>query len=204
MYLDDLPSVRITDMRRSGALRSDMGRVAVTLQGQDDALVSIEVGVAAFVCVQAASSCNSSADFADGALRSFACMLVASYAGAALAFATGVRASLRCAAPCKGLSGSRRHGSIGGPVSRRPGRTMERRASSWRRYVDVRPWCVGISQGVYSPGSKQSWDRRRCRDTRLLKSLRVVKISRSLAKRVLAESLGNIERAGDGLGVPSP
>ena len=34
MYLDDLPSTRVTDMRRSGALTPEMTHIAVTLQGE--------------------------------------------------------------------------------------------------------------------------------------------------------------------------
>jgi hypothetical protein len=46
MYLDELPSVRVTELRRSGALSPQMTRVAVTLQGEDGTAVSSEIGVA--------------------------------------------------------------------------------------------------------------------------------------------------------------
>ena len=45
MRLDELPSVPVIDLRRSRALMLDMSRVAVTLQGDDDAPVSTQVGV---------------------------------------------------------------------------------------------------------------------------------------------------------------
>jgi hypothetical protein len=46
MYLDELPSVRVTELRRSGALTPKVTHVAVTLQGDDGAPVSKQVGVA--------------------------------------------------------------------------------------------------------------------------------------------------------------
>jgi hypothetical protein len=48
MYLDQLPCVRVTDLRRSAALTSDMTHIAVTLQGDDGAGVSSEVRVVHF------------------------------------------------------------------------------------------------------------------------------------------------------------
>jgi hypothetical protein len=45
MYIDELPSVGIADLRRSGELTPGMECVAVTLQETADAPVSTEVGV---------------------------------------------------------------------------------------------------------------------------------------------------------------
>jgi hypothetical protein len=48
MYLDHLPLIRVSDMRRSGALTPKMTHVAVTLQGDDDVTVSTEVTLVCF------------------------------------------------------------------------------------------------------------------------------------------------------------
>jgi hypothetical protein len=80
VYLDEFPSVRITDIRRSGNLTPDSDCVAVTLQGSDGTPISTEVAVVRFRSAPAASSCNSSADVAAGALRSCDCMQLASCA----------------------------------------------------------------------------------------------------------------------------
>jgi hypothetical protein len=48
----------------------------------------------AYACAQGASSCNSSADIAAGALKSFICTQVTICADAVPAFATGARARL--------------------------------------------------------------------------------------------------------------
>jgi hypothetical protein len=98
MYLDELPSVRVTGMRRSGALTPDATRIAVTLQGDDGVPVSTKVGVARVRMRLAPFSCNSSGDIAAGALKSFDCMRVVQCADAAPGFATGASASLRFAA----------------------------------------------------------------------------------------------------------
>jgi hypothetical protein len=48
MHLGELPSVRITELRRSGTITPDMACIAVTIEGNDGALVSTEVGVVHF------------------------------------------------------------------------------------------------------------------------------------------------------------
>jgi hypothetical protein len=48
MYLDHLPSIRVSDMRRSGALTMDMAQIRVTLQGTDGTTISTDVGVVRF------------------------------------------------------------------------------------------------------------------------------------------------------------
>jgi hypothetical protein len=104
MYLDDLPSTRVTDMRRSGALTPEMTRVTVTLQRDEGVPISTEVSVAHVRMHSSGCFCSSSADRVAGALKSFDCMQVASCAGVAPACATGARASLLFAAPSIGSS----------------------------------------------------------------------------------------------------
>jgi hypothetical protein len=103
MYLDDLPSTRVTDMRRSGAVTPEMTHIAVTLQGDSGTSIYDRRDECAR-CSLAVSSCNSSADRVAGALKSFDCMQVASCAGVAPACATGARASLLSVEPNIGSS----------------------------------------------------------------------------------------------------
>jgi hypothetical protein len=110
MYLDQLLSVRVTDMRRSGALIPRMTRITATLQGDDGASVSDEVGVVRFrmrsggVFLQfICGHCGRRAQV----LRLYAGRILC---GRCTAFATCAGASLRFAAPGVGLSGLRRHG----------------------------------------------------------------------------------------------
>jgi hypothetical protein len=48
MYLDELKSIRVTELRRSGALTPDTTGIAITLPGDDGVPVSTEVAV---VCI---------------------------------------------------------------------------------------------------------------------------------------------------------
>jgi hypothetical protein len=61
MYLDQLPSIRVTELRRSGGLTPDMTRTAVTLQGDDGTPVSSEVQVVRVRMMSRVVSRNSSA-----------------------------------------------------------------------------------------------------------------------------------------------
>jgi hypothetical protein len=101
-------SVRVTDMRRSGALTLDMDRVAVTLQGDDGAPVSTEVGVVPFRMRSGSVFLHLRALWS--ALKSFGCM----HAGLCWR-CTGpflVRGKVRRARHRS--SGSRRRGSTAG------------------------------------------------------------------------------------------
>jgi hypothetical protein len=48
MYLDELPCVRVTDLRRSSAMTPSMSAIAVTLYEEEGAPVSAEVGIVRF------------------------------------------------------------------------------------------------------------------------------------------------------------
>jgi hypothetical protein len=128
MYLDQLPSVRVTDMRRSGALTPDMASVAVTIQGRDGVPVSSEVGVLRvrmpsgsvflqFLC----GSCGKRAQV----LRLHAGRIMCSRCTGLRYWSEGKPAVRRAQHRIERLKAMRFHG---GPVSHRPGRTMERRA----------------------------------------------------------------------------
>jgi hypothetical protein len=128
MYLDELPSVRVTDMRRSGALTPGLDRVTVTLHGNDGALVSSEVGVARipmrsgvvflqFIC----GSCGRRAQV----LRLHADRIVCGRCTGLRYWCEGKPAVRRAQHRIERLKTTRFHG---GPVTRRPGRTMERRS----------------------------------------------------------------------------
>ena len=128
MYLDQLPSVRVTDMRRSGALKPDLDRVAVTLHGNDGVLVSSEVRVvrvrmrSGVVFVQ--FICGSCARRAQ-VLRLHAGRLMCGRCTGLRYWCEGKSAVRRAQHRIERLKVTRFHGD---PVSRRPGHTMERRA----------------------------------------------------------------------------
>jgi hypothetical protein len=155
MYLDELPSVRVTGLRRSGALTPNMTRVAVTLQGGDGTPVSSEVGVVRvrmrsgvifvqFLC----GSCGRRARI----LRLHAGHITCGRCTGLRYWCEGKPAVRRAQRRIEHLKATRFHG---GPVSRRPGRTMERRAqltASLRRSEAVvrrhRAGCILVALGV--------------------------------------------------------
>jgi hypothetical protein len=128
MYIDELPSVRIADLRRSGELTPGMECVAVTLQEAADASVSTEVGVIhvlmrsggfflQFIC----GRCGRRAQV----LRLHADRIMCGRCTGLRYWCEGKPAVRRAQHRIEQLKTTRFHG---GPVSRRPGRTMERRA----------------------------------------------------------------------------
>jgi hypothetical protein len=128
MYLDELPSVRVNDMRRSSVLTPDLDRVAVTLQSDDGASVSTEVGVVPvrmrsgglflkFIC----GSCGRRAQV----LRLHAGRIMCGRCTGLRYWCEGKPAIRRAQHRIERLKTTRFHG---GPVSQRPGRTIERRA----------------------------------------------------------------------------
>jgi hypothetical protein len=128
MYVDDLPSVRIADIRRSGDLTPDMDCVAVTLQGDDGSSLSANVGVVRFrmrsggVFLQfICGRCGQRAQV----LRLHAGRIICSRCTRLRYWCEGKPAVRRAQHRIERLKATRFHGS---PVSRRPGRTMERRA----------------------------------------------------------------------------
>jgi hypothetical protein len=145
MYLDPLPSVRITDVRRSGALTPDVTRVAVMLQRDDGAPVSAEVGVVRvrmrsgavflqFIC----GRCSRRAQV----LRLSAGHIMCGRCTGLRYWCEGKRAVGRARHRIERLKASRFHGD---PVSRRPGRTMERRAELMASLRPTKPPCVVFS-----------------------------------------------------------
>jgi hypothetical protein len=128
MYLDELPSVRITDIRRSGDLTPDMDHIAVTFQGNEGAPVSTEVAVRSFrmrsggVFLQfICGRCGRRARV----LRLHEPHIVCGRCTGLRYWCEGKPAVRRAQHRVERLKATRFHG---GPVSRRPGRTMERRA----------------------------------------------------------------------------
>jgi hypothetical protein len=127
MHVDELPSFRITDMRRSGALTLGMTRVTVTLQA-DGTPVSTEVGVA---CIKMRSGsvflqficryCGRRAQV----LRLYAGRITCGRCTGLRYRCEGKPALHRAQQRIERLKATRFHG---GPVSSRAGRTMERRA----------------------------------------------------------------------------
>jgi hypothetical protein len=128
MYLDKLPSVRVADMRRSGDLTPDMAHIAVTLQGGDGVPVSTEVGIVRirmrsggvflqFIC----GCCGRRAQV----LRLHAGRILCGRCTGLRYWCEGKPAVRRARHRIERLKAMRFHG---GPVTRRPGRTMERRA----------------------------------------------------------------------------
>jgi hypothetical protein len=128
MYLDELPSVRVTEMRRSGALTLDMSCVLVTLQAADCAAVTAIIGVIR-ICMRSG-----------GVFLQFICghcgrraQVLRLHAGSIMCGrCTGLRywcegkpEVRRAQHRIEHLKATRFHD---GPVSSRPGRTMERRA----------------------------------------------------------------------------
>jgi hypothetical protein len=136
MYLHQLPSIRVTEFRRSSALTPDITRTAVTLQGDDGTPVSSEVRVARvrmrsgvvflqFICRQ----CGRRAQV----LRLHAGRIMCGRCTGLRYWCEGKPAVRRAQHRIERLKTTRFHG---GPVSGRPGRTMERRiqlAASLRR-----------------------------------------------------------------------
>jgi hypothetical protein len=128
MYLDKIRLVRVTDMRGSGPLTLDMDRVAVTLQGDDGAPVSTEVGVVPvrmrpgnvflqFIC----GSCGRRTQVP----RLHAGRTLCGRCTGLRYFCEG-KPAVRCAQRrIERLKATRFNG---GPGSHRPGRSMERRA----------------------------------------------------------------------------
>jgi hypothetical protein len=128
MYLDHLPSIRVSDMRRSGALTTDMACVPVTLQGNDAVPVSTEVGVVRirmrsggvflqFIC----GHCGRRAQV----LRLHAGRIMCGRCTGLRYWCEGKPAVRRAQHRIERLKATRFHG---GPVSGRVGRSMERRA----------------------------------------------------------------------------
>ena len=125
MYLDKLPSTRVADLRRSGALTLNMTRVVLTLQENEGAPVSAKVvrfrmrsgGVfLQFIC----GSCGRRAQV----LRLHADRIVCGRCTGLRYWCEGKPAVRRAQHRIERLKAMRFHG---GPVSHRPGRTMERR-----------------------------------------------------------------------------
>jgi hypothetical protein len=128
MYLDELPSVRVTDMRRSGALTREMTRVAVTLKGDSGVPVSAQVGVVRFrmrsggVFLQfICGACCRRAQV----LRLYAGSIMCGRCTGLRYWCEGKPALRRAKHRVDRLLATRFHG---GAVTGRPGRTMERRA----------------------------------------------------------------------------
>jgi hypothetical protein len=128
VYLDELPSIRVTDMRRSGALTLDMTRVAVTLQEDSGAPVSAQVSVVRFrmrsggfflqvIC----GRCGRRARV----LRLYEAHIMCGRCTGLRYWCEGKPAVRRAQHRIERLTATRFHG---GSVSHRPGRTMERRA----------------------------------------------------------------------------
>ena len=128
MYLDHLPSIRVSDMRRSGALTMDMAQIRVTLQGSDGTPISTEVGVVRFrmrsggVFLQfICGRCGRRAQV----LRLHADRIMCGRCTGLRYWCEGKPALRRAQHRVESLKATRFHG---GPVSQRPGRMMERRA----------------------------------------------------------------------------
>jgi len=128
MHLDELPSVRVSDMRRSDSLTLDMDHLTVTLQGTDGLLVSAKVGVIRirmrsggiflqFIC----GLCSRRAQV----LRLHADRIMCGRCTGLRYWCEGKPAVRRAQHRVESLKATRFHG---GPVSQRPGRMMERRA----------------------------------------------------------------------------
>jgi uncharacterized Zn finger protein (UPF0148 family) len=128
MHLDQLPSVRVTEMRRTGTLTLDVDRLTVTLQGVDGLSVSTELDVVRirmrsggvflqFIC----GRCGRRAQV----LRLHAGRIMCGRCTGLRYWCEGKPAVRRAQHRIERLKATRFHG---GPVNRRPGRTMERRA----------------------------------------------------------------------------
>jgi len=121
MDLGHLPSIRVSDMRRSAALTMHMAQIRVTLQGSDGTQISTEVGVVRFrmrsggVFLQFIWGCCGQ--------RAQVLQLHESGIMCGRVFAIGAKASQRFVA-IERLKAMRFHG---GPVTQCPGRMMERR-----------------------------------------------------------------------------
>jgi uncharacterized Zn finger protein (UPF0148 family) len=127
VYLDELPSIRVMDMRRSGIVGPEMRYVAVTLQA-NDAPVSTEVRVVRFrmrsggVFLQfVCGRCGRRARV----LRLHAGRIMCGRCTGLRYWCEGKPAVRRAQHRIERLKTTRFHGR---PVSHRPGRTMERRA----------------------------------------------------------------------------
>ena len=127
MYLYQLPSVRVTDLWRSGALTPELDRVSVTQHGSDGVPVSSEVGVARICMRSGVIFVQFICGFCGRRAR-----VLSLHAGHIMCGrCTGLRywcegkpAARRAQQRIERLKATRFHG---GPVSHRPGRTMERR-----------------------------------------------------------------------------
>jgi hypothetical protein len=124
MYLDELPSIRIRDMRRSGIVGPEMRYVAVTLQARD-ALVSTEVRVVRFRMRSGGVFLQFVCGRRARVLRLHEAHIVCGRCTGLRYWCEGKPAVRRAQHRITRLKATRFHG---GPVSRRPGRTMERRA----------------------------------------------------------------------------
>jgi hypothetical protein len=138
MYLDDLPSTCVADLRRCGALTPDTKRVEVSLQGNDGLPVSTEARIVRFhmrsggVFLQfICGSCGRRARI----LRLHAGHIMCSRCTGLRYWCEGKPAVRRAQQRIERLKATRFHG---GPVSRRPGRTMERRAQAHRVPASIR------------------------------------------------------------------
>jgi hypothetical protein len=128
MHVDELPSVRIRELPRSGTLTPDMDHVLVTLQGGDGASISANVPVAHF-CMPSGGvflqflcgSCGRRAQV----LRLHAGHIMCGRCTGLRYWCEGKPAVRRARHRIERLKATRFHG---GPMSCRPGRTMERRA----------------------------------------------------------------------------
>jgi len=121
------------EIRRSGALTPDMGVFGWPFNETTACQSRLRLASSAFACVPAASSYNSSADVAAGALKCSDCMRASSCAGAAPGFATG--------------------GSMAAQFRLVPDERWSAERSSWRPCADPKPSCV-ISLGVFLPCSR--------------------------------------------------
>jgi hypothetical protein len=127
VYLDELPSIRITDMRRSGLVGLEMRYVAVTLQARD-APVSTEVRVVRFrmrsggmflqfICGRCGRRART--------LRLYAGRIMCGRCTGLQYWCEGKPAVRRAQHRIERLKATRFHGD---QVTSRPGRAMERRA----------------------------------------------------------------------------
>jgi hypothetical protein len=138
MHLDELPSVRVTDMRRSGGLTPDMSHISVTLHGDDGSPVSTAVPVVRvrmrsgavflqFIC----GYCGRRARI----LRLYAGRVMCGRCTGLRYWCEGKPAVRRAQHRVERLKATRFHGS---PVSRRPG------AAPWNVAPSSQPPCADL------------------------------------------------------------
>jgi hypothetical protein len=126
VYLDELPSIRITDMRRSGIVGPEMRYVAVTLQARD-APVSTEVRVVRFRMRSGGVFLQFICGFCGRrarVLRLYEAHIMCGRCTGLRYWCEGKPAVRRARHRIERLKATRFHGER---VSHRPGRTMERR-----------------------------------------------------------------------------